>query len=212
MKKWKAKNPALFLLLACYAGGLLVFLAVQGWAFAQNRLAYRSGQLQTARLVLADFEFDAQELELQEDGTLLSVGGDPQLRLLDKERRVENVSLRCRWRLNPILVNAFWAAPQQAYSPRRMAYAIPTDGADFFLLPAAGVQGLRLDLGTAVGNTITVEEIVINQPRPLWAFLRPTAGQALLLALLPGGLACGLWLAPQLLPLKLAKKAGENHG
>lgn len=211
-KKWR-ENPTLLLLLACYAGGLAVFLLAHLAGFAANRVAYANGSLAPAALTLADF--DLHELEPQPDGTLLSVGGDPQLLLRDAARRVENVTIHFEYTLPPLLVNAFWASPGQDFSVRRMAY--PRQGqAEAFLLPARGGQSLRIDPGTRVGNRITVHSIVINQKRPFFAFFAPSAGEVALLAVVPGLLACGLSLAAQWGPVQRLwqrrKKAGDAHG
>lgn len=212
MPAFVKKHPALSLVLTCYAVGLLVFLVWCVVGFAQNRLAYQSGALQTAALPLDDFYF--VDLEPQEDGTLLSVGGDPQLRLRDAARRVENVTVDITYRLDPILVNAFWgdaAAGEAAYSPRRMAYGQPAEGGLRFLLPAAGGQSLRIDPGTAAGNTIAVGRITINEKRPFYAFFLPTVGQGFMLCALPALAACFLWLAAGALP-RPRQKAGDGHG
>lgn len=212
MPAFVKKHPALSLVLTCYAVGLLVFLAVCLVGFAQNRLAYQSGALQTAALPLDDF--DLIDLEKQEDGTLLSVGGDPQLRLRDAARRVENVTVDFSYRLDPVLVNAFWgdpAAGDEAYSPRRMAYGQQAEGGLRFLLPAAGGQSLRIDPGTVVGNTITINRIVVNEKRPFYAFFIPTAGQGFMLCVLPALAACTIWLVAGALP-RPRKKAGDGHG
>ena len=217
MRPFVKKHPALSLVLTCYAVGLLVFLVRCVAGFAQNRLAWQSGALQTAALTLDDFSF--VDLEQQEDGTLLSVGGDPQLRLRDAARRVENVTVDFSYRLDPILVNVFWgdaADGEGAYSARRMAYGKPAQGGLRFLLPAAGGQSLRIDPGTAVGNTITVHSITINEKRPFYAFFIPGAGQAFMLCVLPALAACFLWLVAGAWPKRLLprprKKAGDGHG
>ena len=202
------KHPALCLVLTCYAVGLLVFLVVCLVGLVQNRLAYQSGALQTAALTLDDF--DLVDLEPQEDGTLLSVGGDPQLRLRDTTRRVENVTVDITYRLTPLLVNAFWGdatTGEAAYSPRRMAYGSQTQGGLRFLLPPAGGQSLRIDPGTVVGNTIAVNRIVINEKRPFYAFFIPTATQGLVLCALPALVACAIGLLP-----RPRQKAGDGHG
>lgn len=212
MPAFVKKHPALCLVLTCYAVGLLVFLVWCVVGFAQNRLAYQSGALQTAALTLDDF--DLVDLERQEDGTLLSVGGDPQLRLRDAARRVENVTVDFTYRLDPILVNAFWgdaADGDEAYSPRRMAYGKPAQGGLRFLLPAAGGQSLRVDPGTAVGNTITVHSIIVNEKRPFYAFFIPSGAQSLLLCVLPALAACFMWLVAGALPHP-RPKAGDGHG
>ena len=219
-KKWR-ENPTLLLLLACYAGGLVVFLLAHLAGLAANRVAYANGSLAPAALALADF--DLHELEPQPDGTLLSVGGDPQLLLRDAARRVENVTIHFEYTLPPLLVNTFWASPGQDFSLRRMAYprqGQPEGQPKAFLLPATGGQSLRIDPGTRAGNRIAVHSIVINQKRPFFAFFVPSAGEVALLAVLPGLLACGLSLAAQWGPVQhlwqglwpRRKKAGDAHG
>lgn len=187
MRIMAKKHLITALLLACYAGGLVVFLAAHLVGFVQNRVAYANGQLAPGQLSVQDFAL--QDVEVQPDGTLLTLGGDPQMLLLDTGRRVENVRIDFTYARPPLLENVFWKTPNQEYSTRRMAYP---NAAGQHCLPAAGGQGLRIDPGTQISNIITVNSIVVNQKRPLWQFFTPTAGEVFLLLVLPGLLAAGL--------------------
>lgn len=221
MRNFSQKHPTAFLLLACYACGLVVFAAAHLGLFAANRAAYANGSLAHATLAVEDFAL--REMEPQEDGTLLVLpGGDPQMLLIDTQRRVESVYIDFDYTLPPLLVNAFWGEEAEdgsvEYSPRRMAYRQPgsEDGEAAFYLPANGGQALRIDPGTAIGNRITVYGIEINRPRPFWAFFVPGAGEAVLYLALPGLAACGLALLGQA-GLKLPGagpegRQGKDHG
>lgn len=183
------RHPGLLLLLVCYACGLLVFLVAHTVGLVQNRLAYRNGALQPGVLALQDFEL-AHHL-VEEEGVLHTTGTDPQLVLKDGERHVENVTLEVVYAQPPLMVNVYWAKPGQDYSLARIAY--PTqNGGKHFLLPPAGGQGLRLDLGSVNGNTIQFISATVNQKRPVWQFYLPSAGEVALLVVAPGLAACFL--------------------
>lgn len=209
-KQWFKKHPAAKLPVLCYALGVLVLLAVCLGSLAANRIAYATGRLQTARLSLADFEL--RDLEQQADGSLLCTSGDPQLVLKDAARAVESLHLQASYAAPPLKVNAFWAKPGQNHSLRQMAY--PRQGSESavqsFWLPPLGGQSLRLDPGIVPGNMVTIESIEINIPRPFWAFLLPSFTQWLLLAVLPGLVACGLAVLKQL-GLWPRRKRGAGH-
>lgn len=68
----------------------------------------------------------------------------------------------------------------------------PIPGEQSFLLPTQGVYNLRIDPGTTPGARIQIERILINQPRSLGQFFRMSAGEAILLVVVPGLVACVL--------------------
>lgn len=203
-KSLNKKNSPVLLLLASYAAGLLLFVLFQLLCFAQNRIAYANGTLMEKTLAVADFNL--QEMEIKEDGSLLCLGGDPQLILKDQSLKVENISLDFSYSMHPLLVNVFWAKPGQSYSLKQMAYPQKSQSG-VFLLPAAGGQNLRVDPGTKAGNRIVVNSIVVNQKRAFYLFFVPSAGQVIVWVLGTGLAAC----TASLLPLK-SKKAGDKGG
>lgn len=204
MKQLK-KRPGALLALGCYAAALLVFLAVGLIGFIQNRAAYASGRLAPATLSLDDFEWNT-ELELR-DGTLVSLGADPQLILKDRERAVENVTLDFGYSRTPRMQQVFWAAPGQDHALRQMAYPTGQSGEKAtFLLPAAGGQSLRIDPDTVLGTSIEVRGVTINTRRPFWQFFIPSAGQLAALLLVPPLAAAALGLGLEALRLWAGKR------
>lgn len=204
----RKKHPVRWLLLVCYAGGLGLLLLADLAGFALNRLAYAKGDLVPAQLAVEAFEL----VNIEDTGNgLLTLTNDPQLVLKDSGRRVENVRLEVEYQRPPLLVNVFWAAPGQDHSVGNMAYPRLTSPQELWL-PSSGVQGLRIDPGTASGNLVTVKSITINTPRPFLGFFIPTAGQVALLAVLPGLCAAALVLGGQALEAFGLKKAGDARG
>lgn len=199
---FRKDHPGLFLLLLCYVGGLIVLLCVHLFGLVANRVAYANGSLATTQLALADFELADMT---ERDGVLTTTGGDPQLVLQDKTLRVDTLRFVCVYAQAPGEVNVFWTDAAGVYSTRRMAFSTAADST-LFLLQPTGVTGLRIDPGTLPGNEIRVLEITANQPRPAWRFFVPSPGQAILLLVLPGLLACGLWLLGWLLPKEKAAR------
>lgn len=204
MKEWRQKHKTAFLVLGCYALCLVLALLVGLGRFVYNRVLYANGTLQPASLTLADFEWTGS-IEAQENGTLLCLDTDPQLYLKDVERRVDTLRIDFAYSQDPQLVTAFWAAPDEEYSIRRMAYA--REGGSLFWLPPGGGQTLRLDPGIAAGNVITSHSITINEKRPFYAFFIPSGSVGAALLAGPALLACGLSLLGQLpLPARRKKK------
>lgn len=206
----KHAHSSRFLVLLCYGAGLALWLVLHLAGFVQNRLGYANGTLVFQELTLADFTLF--EAEASGEG-FVTTGTDPQLRLADETRRVENITIEFEYSAAPYGINVFYRAPGQSYAPTRMAYGRQTENGLSFLLPAGGVQGLRIDPGNAAGNIVTIKSIRINQPRAFLSFFQFSAGEAALLLLLPGLVACGLSIllpVPQLLQERKAAKAGGN--
>lgn len=182
------------LLLACYAAGLFVFVLLGLGRFLHNRILYAQGVLVRQELALQDFSYT--DLEAREDGTLVSIGYDPQLVANNPDLQVENVTLFMTYQRPPYLVNVFWKAPGQDYSLRRMAYAQKGEPPQF-LLPSKGGQGLRIDPDIQPGSVFTLDKIVVNEKRPFLLFFVPTAAQRGLLLFVPAFAACLLSLLPK---------------
>ncbi len=175
-------HPARFLLGLCYGLWLLGMFAFHTGEYIANRMAYAGGELKTGVFYAGDFD----KRELAEEGALLvSTGQDPQLLLLDEERKIENVYLDILYEKDPLAVTVFWAAPGADYSIRNMAYAA-APGGHLYYLPPTGVQSLRVDPGAVAGNTIEVRGVYVNVRRPLWAFYAPSAAEWLAFAIAPG--------------------------
>ncbi|MDL2293697.1 hypothetical protein LJC60_03600 [Ruminococcaceae bacterium OttesenSCG-928-D13] len=195
LPKLLAKHPGAALVLACYAVALLLHLAVCTVALAQNRAAYASGELTPATLTLSDFELN-DEIYQREDGMLVTSGADPQLLLVDRERRVESLTLHLGYSRAPRIRQVFWAVPGQDYDLRKTAYPFGRAEGEVvtFLLPPGGGQSLRIDPDSEAGTVIEFVSVTINERRPFWQFYQPDAGQALGLLLVPLLVGCGVSL------------------
>lgn len=187
-KSFRKQHPGLALLLACYACGLAALLLWRLGGFVQNRLAYHNGTLAPAELTLADFSPAGDIIE--QNGALLTTGGDPQLILNDSTRRVENLTIEFTYSQPPLLVEVFWAEPGQDYATTRKACPVGDGATHQYLLPTAGGQSLRIDPGIVAGNTIKAGRVLINQPRRFVDFFRFSALELMLLAVVPGLAAC----------------------
>ncbi|MFV0413885.1 MAG: hypothetical protein ACK5L3_11590 [Oscillospiraceae bacterium] len=203
------KHPVAWLFGLCYGTALLALLAVHLAGFVQNRLLYANGTFATAQLTLADFTLQ-NDLVLQ-NGKLVSTGADPQLWLNNPQQKVDTVYIEVQYSLEPRMQTAFYAQPGQQHSIRRAVYAqAKGQGAEFWL-PAFGGQTLRLDLTTVPYNVMSVGQIVINQPRPFYAFFLFSSSEWLAFAVLPALAACLLSILRQGLGALRGKKTkGET--
>lgn len=205
-------HPARFLLGACYGLWLLGLVALHVVQFAQNRAEYASGVLQPAALRAGDFTL----YELAGEGNVfISTGGDPQLRLNDEGRKVENVLLDIVYEGDPGAATVFWAAPGEDFSVRNMAHPAAPGGSVFYL-PAAGVRGLRIDPANLAGVKMEVRGVYVNAPRPVWAFFAPSETEWLLFAAIPGLAAAGIAVCTEglraLRAWRAARKGAGRNG
>lgn len=189
MKAFAKKYPSAALFAGCYIAWALGLVLLHLVWFGVNRAQYANGSFVPGALAIEDFELSQMKLE---GGLLVTTDADPQMLLRDRERRIDTLALDIEYTLDPYIVNAFYAAPGEDYSLRRMLY--PAGGQGAFTFPPGGGQSLRIDPGTAPGNLLTVHSITVNTPRPFWAFFRFSKNELAVAAVVPGLLACGLSL------------------
>lgn len=207
MRRFIKKHPAPGLLLLCYGAALALLLLVHLGDFVANRVLYATGHFTTRELTVADF--DLENLIELDDGRLVSTTADPQMLLKDPAQKVDTVYLELQTHLPARATMVFYARDRQ-YTMRQVLYGTAAGGGLSFYLPSLGGASLRVDPVSVESNIITIERIVINQPRPVYAFFVFSANEWLALALLPGLLACGisiLWQGRALLPRY--RKAGD---
>lgn len=210
MKNWCKQNPAKALVACCYAVGLAGLLLLHLFQFGMNRAAYANGTLAPKEATIEDFNL--YELELGEDGRLLTTGGDPRLELIDGGLPVDTVTLELAYSQDPYIVNLFYREDGEDYSVRKMAYAAEeADGSQRFLLPPSGVRNLRIDPGLVPGNEVRVRRILLNQPRGFADFFRFSATEWVLLAVAPGLVASAIWTAVQGLAALRRRKGVDAH-
>ncbi len=186
------RRPSACLVLGCYLAAFIGALVFATGQLIYNRVLYANGTFIPKVLSADDFTFEQME-DLGEGW--LTTGTDPQMLLKDPTLRVDTLRTRFGYLNPPLVQTAFYAKPGQAYSLRRMVYAKTLGESRVYTLPAAGGQSLRLDPDSAMGNILTLEEIVINEKRPFYAFYIPSATAGALLLAGPALLACALGIA-----------------
>lgn len=191
MRRLQSRRPAVFLALCCYAAGLALALLFATGRLVYNRVLYANGTLQPLTLSAEDAALE--NLEPLGEGRFVATSADPQLHI--SGHRADTVTLDIEYNAPPEMVQAFWGAPGEAFTLRRMAYAQSDERT--LWLSAGGAEALRIDPGIIPGRSFTLRAIYLNQPRPAWAFYRPSPAAANLLLFAPGLLASVLWLAPR---------------
>lgn len=207
MKELYKRHPVRCLVAGCYAAWLLCLVLVHLVGFGVNAALRANGTLAEETLSLDDFTF----VDIERDGNvLITTGYDPQLLLADEERKIDTLRLDFSYSLDPYLVNVFYKDPGEGYSARRMVYPEAGTDGQVFWLPPTGEPGLRIDPGAFPGNLIEVHGITVNEPRPFWAYLRPSSLEVFLLAVGPALLASGISAALEgLRALRARKGAGQ---
>ncbi len=200
IKRCKTEHPSLFLVGACYALCFVLALVLHTGQWLYNRALYASGALTKAVLQIDDFA--PVQMQEQEDGTWVTTGSDPQLILNDANLRIDTVRTEFQFSREPLIQTAFYANQEGGYSLRRMVYAREGEAGAQYWFSAGGVQNLRLDPDSSYGNVLLEGDIVVNEPRPAWAFFIPGGTELAVLLLAPAFLA---GMATILLEAKKAK-------
>ncbi len=182
-RQWKKKHPNLHLVMACYAGALLLALLWGTGCFLGNRILYATGFFTETVLEMDDFT--PIQLEELENGSWVSVGSDPQLILNEKDLRVDSVRTHFQFIREPVIQTVFYANQDGNYNLRNMVYAYESEKGSVYWLPSGGGQNLRIDPDSSYGNVFYAQEIVVNEPRPAWAFFVPSGMQIGILLLAP---------------------------
>lgn len=171
----------------CYSvGALLLALWLAGNA-GLDALCFAAGRLRTEKITLADTgRYLLVNMEQVDDTTLLARNGDAQLHLITGQRVR---SLRVVGQLpTGAEKDLYYHLPGMGYSPlfRVWPESGPDGTEERYLLPQLTGSNLRLDLADTGGTEVTVQEIVINEPRLLAARLVPSLWQLFWLLILPG--------------------------
>lgn len=117
------RHKSACILAGCYILGLLVWLALHTGQYIDNKAAYKSGKLATAELSLELLDYN-EDIVMLDDGTLLTIGADPQLLFKNGGLYAENITLDFTYSRQPGPVNVFWKKDEQSYSLRNMAYPV----------------------------------------------------------------------------------------
>ncbi len=199
------KHTAAALFVSFYLAALLLAVGIGLVNFAGNRMAYQSGELQTRQVYIGDFFL--MGLVPTGPDTMYSFGDDPQMILYDAGFLVENVQMDISYSHDPVRIEVYWAEEGQPHSAENAAKG--TADTEMYYLPSGGGYNLRIDPAAITDNSMQVNNITLNTPRPFWMFFSPTARQLALLAVVPGLLACAAYtLIKSALWLKLFYKNG----
>lgn len=179
----KHKNATRILLL-CYAGLLVCWLLAGVALFVYDRSAPTT--------VLTPQQAQLVQLAWQEDGTLLTTGGDPQLIFENVQVPVRAVQLQAEFANAPGEMDAYYTRKAgQGFSPTKRSYGyLQQDNTYWYSLPPGNVESLRVDLGTAAGNQITLTAVVLNPQQPFLAYILPSFGNLVAFVVI-GALAGG---------------------
>ncbi len=212
VKQFKKLQPGVFLVVACYVVCLVLALSWHTGQFLVNRILYAGGYFVTTTVQME--EFTPVQLLMLEDGRWATTGSDPQLILNNESLHVDTVRTDFRYTIEPLMETVFFTAPDNAYNLRQMVYANHTENGSVYWLPFAGAQSLRIDPDTRAGNVIQVEEIVLNEPRPFWAFYIPSGAEIAVLLFAPAFAAAFLhtiWPTGLWSKLKSKQKGVQTH-
>lgn len=185
------------LIALCYALFLLCSLAYAIFGIAEDAVRRMAGDV--VRLDIPGGTEGAFSLtELEQDGTLyVSTGIDPRMELnLDAlfyggaPVYVRRITLRVEYlNLDPGELCVFYKlhSDMEHYdaSDRAWARREAEPGVYTFNLPRGALYGLRLDPGIYNGMRFVVESVTLNEPRPIWDWLRPTRPWLLAAAVVP---------------------------
>ena len=188
--QWKKWLP-----IALYGGFALVWLlgALLGFLAGRSRtpLPLNAATAQTENLALAAPHAPGTPLAFISDNT------DPKLIFENLHTPVRHVRLLADFATDPGEMDLFYTTKEgQGFSTRGRVVGVPqADGSFLYTLPPNTlVQSLRTDLGTAGGNAIALQEIVLNPTLPAAHFFAPTLRRLLGLAIWPALALCAIYI------------------
>ncbi len=148
-----------------------IFLAVVLLFMIGTETIYRvTGKVEERFLKIEDFE--PVEVEVYEEGTLITAGMDPQL-ILDEPGVVRRLMVQAKFSVDPGEFQVYYATKPGVYSEAQKVYAeYVGDGWYLFEFPYRlwPVCSLRMDLGVAPSITVSLGEMVLNTPDNLEAW------------------------------------------
>lgn len=199
----KPKKARLWLVpLVCYGAAILLCLLYGCIMLAIDTYYVTSGQLEQRRLTEESFFLDGIQLPENPDGSfdLLSENPDPQMLYSAGEAiPVRNLVFRAEQQSRPggEMTLFYTTDEDEPFTENHRLWARQQpDGSWYFDLGCRKVQSLRFDPDTTGGVRWRGWEIVLNEPKPLWAYFLPDARPLFLLIFAPAlvsALLCEGW-------------------
>lgn len=190
LKQWFTRRGAL--LWTAYLLALAVWLVLGAAHFGSDAVAKAQGRL--AEEVLPVNSWQLVGLTQQDDGTLTTVDGDPQMILENVDGRVvRTISYTAQFDGEPREMCLYYTTKVgEDYSADRRVFPQSVgDGRYIYTLPRTSLAALRLDPCSPEENktvTLTVSDITLNAADTLpavWQYFVPTWYQAFCLVLYP---------------------------
>ena len=149
-----------------------VFLVAVLLIMLGTEMLYRAtGKVEERFLTIADFE--PLEVELPEEGVVITAGADPRL-ILHEPGVVRRLMVQVDFSANPGELQGYYATKPDVYSEKQKVYAeYIGDGWYLFELPYSlqPIRSLRMDLGVIPSITVTFGEMRLNTPDTLEAWV-----------------------------------------
>ena len=190
LKQWFTRRGAL--LWTAYLLALAVWLVLGAAHFGSDAVAKAQGRL--AEEVMPVTGWQLVGLTQQDDGTLATVDGDPQMILENVDGRVvRTISYTAQFDGEPREMCLYYTTKVgEDYSADRRVFPQSVgDGRYIYTLPRTSLAALRLDPCSPEENktvTLTVSDITLNAADTLpavWQYFVPTWYQAFCLVLYP---------------------------
>lgn len=148
------------------------------------------------------------DIQQMADGTWASASIDPQLVWEGLNAEVRTLRLRADFTLAEGEMDLFYTRKEgQGFSLNNRVIAVPQqDGSYLYTLPAGNVHSLRLDMGNANENTITIHEITLNPQLPAGQYFVPTLRDIVAALAVPGLACCAIYIILEIVKRILAKR------
>lgn len=194
----------------CYGVAAFLFLLMTFGAWLADLAGTASGRCSARELTPT--QLTMYDLRQNDDGTLTVIGGDPQLLYpVSDGERIRSIRLRLSAPIHGEGALYYLKNGQTDFSGRQIVLSAFGEEQDFtYRLPRfTRCTVLRLDLGCGIGDTFAIEELYLNAPQPLSAYLSVSPRLVAELLFLPLLAACAVITGIQLLH---SPKNSENGG
>ncbi|MBQ8648147.1 MAG: hypothetical protein IJ484_08405 [Oscillospiraceae bacterium] len=194
--RMKAPIPKL-----CYAVCILGWLAVCLYQFTADSLTRAGGGLDPMQM--QPEQFTLAGLQQQEDGTWLTLDGDPQMIWYNEEgRAVRTLLVDADYSTEPRETCLYYTTREgEDFSQdKRVFPEKQPDGSSRYTLPYGAITALRLDpCSPDPGKPVVIgfEAITMNEPAGALSYFVPSWYEVFCLILYPGMLAAAVSLARQ---------------
>ncbi len=166
----KIKNlSAIQLIALCMAVISVFWILKNGISFAMEK---SSAEIQ----VLSADDFELVGIIKNENGEYISTDGDPQL-ILTKEMKVARISIVGQFSVTPGEMLVYYTQKDgQGFAPHKRYWFYKEDQSNVYTasMPLKKLKSIRIDPTTFAGNTMTIEQIIINKPKNIIEYFKPT--------------------------------------